>query len=90
MTAAPPRPRLSRLATMVRATRLMAVAVCLLAAGGCGDGDGEGTKREFISVGTAPIGGVFYTVGSAVCDVINEAQGDLGWRVSAESTGGSM
>ena len=88
MNAAALLPRLSRLATVVRATRLMAVALCLLAATGCGDG--EGTKREFISVGTAPIGGVFYTVGSAVCDVVNEAQGDLGWRVSAESTGGSM
>jgi TRAP transporter TAXI family solute receptor len=88
MTAAALLPRPSRLATVVPTTRSMAVALCLLVATGCGDG--EGTKREFISVGTAPIGGVFYTVGSAVCDVINEAQGDLGWRVSAESTGGSM
>lgn len=63
---------------------LCGLIVCVAAAG-CSNG-----KREFISVGTAPIGGAFYTVGSAICDVVNEAQGNLGWRVSAESTGGSM
>lgn len=52
---------------------------------GCGGGD-----RKFIAVGTAPVGGAFYTVGSAICEVVNESQGDRGWRVSAESTGGSM
>lgn len=66
---------------------LAVLAVCLASLTGCNGGEG---KREFISVGTAPIGGVFYTVGSAVSDVVNEAQGDLGWRVTAESTGGSM
>jgi TRAP transporter TAXI family solute receptor len=57
--------------------------------GGGGDAAGGG-KREFISVGTAPAGGAFYTVGSAVCEVVNEHRGDLNWRVNAESTGGSM
>jgi TRAP transporter TAXI family solute receptor len=57
----------------------------LVLAAGCGGGD-----REFIAVGTAPIGGAFYTVGSAICEVVNDAQGERGWRVSAESTGGSM
>jgi uncharacterized protein len=56
---------------------------------GCGR-EGEGRKREFISVGTAPVGGAFYTVGSAICEVVNDHQGDRNWRVSAESTGGSM
>lgn len=67
--------------------RLVAsLAGCLtLALAGCGGGD-----REFINVGTAPIGGAFYTVGSAICEVVNDAQGDRGWRVAAESTGGSM
>lgn len=57
---------------------------------GCGGGDTAQGKREFISVGTAPAGGAFYTVGSAVCEVVNEHRGDLNWRVNAESTGGSM
>jgi TRAP transporter TAXI family solute receptor len=57
----------------------------VLGAAGCG-----GPKREFISVGTAPLGGAFYTVGSAICEVVNEQAADRGWRVAAESTGGSM
>jgi TRAP transporter TAXI family solute receptor len=63
------------------------VVLCV-AMTGCGGGKGGG--REFISVGTAPIGGAFYTVGSAICEVVNDRRGDLDWRVSAESTGGSM
>jgi TRAP transporter TAXI family solute receptor len=66
--------------------RLIALAACLaVLLAGCGGGD-----REFINVGTAPIGGAFYTVGSAICEVVNEGQGDRDWRVAAESTGGSM
>lgn len=64
--------------------------VCMLLVGCSKGGDSGGGKREFISVGTAPAGGVFYTVGSAVCEVVNENRGDLNWRVNAESTGGSM
>lgn len=65
--------------------------LALILAGGC---SGEG-QREFISVGTAPVGGAFYTVGSAICEVVNEHQQDdeqaaTQWRVNAEATGGSM
>ena len=38
---------------------------------GCGGGTEEGSKRAFISVGTAPSGGAFFTVGSAICEVVN-------------------
>jgi len=63
----------------------------ILLVGGCsGSGGPAQGKREFISVGTAPVGGTFYTVGSAACEVVNEHRGDLNWRVNAESTGGSM
>lgn len=48
------------------------------------------SKRQFINVGTAPTGGAFFTVGSAICEVVNSHSGDLNWRVAAESTGGSM
>jgi len=57
---------------------------------GCSRGTEGGGGREFISVGTAPVGGVFYTVGSAICEVVNEQKSDANWRVSAEATGGSM
>lgn len=78
---------------MHRATGLRLVLLGLLSAATCiagGCNRGEGGKREFISVGTAPVGGAFYTVGSAVCEVVNEHSDDMNWRVSAEATGGSM
>lgn len=91
-----------RMQRLVEAGRSSMIASCYLVWGlavglvltvlGCGKGGdaaGDG-KREFISVGTAPAGGAFYTVGSAVCEVVNEHRGDLNWRVNAESTGGSM
>lgn len=64
--------------------------LCLAPLGCTSSGDSAAGKREFISVGTAPAGGAFYTVGSAICEVVNESRGDLNWRVNAESTGGSM
>lgn len=42
------------------------MAVCLVSLTGCNGGEG---KREFISVGTAPIGGVFYTVGLSLIHI---------------------
>ncbi len=66
------------------ARSLAALALAVFVSG-CGGGE-----REFIAVGTAPVGGAFYTVGSAICEVVNEAEAVRGWRVSAESTGGSM
>ena len=71
----------------------------LLIAAGCngggsgtdgGSGDG-GSSISFVSIGTAPQGGVFYTVGAAVGDVLNQHKADTGWRgVTAESTGGTL
>jgi len=54
------------------------------------NGEGGGGDRQFISIGTAPPGGVFYTIGGAISDVLNDNAGESGWRVTAESTGGSM
>lgn len=73
---------------------LTALSSLLSVLAGCnsknGGGEGGTAKREFISVGTAPVGGAFYTVGSAICEVVNEHAGEKNWRVSAEATGGSM
>lgn len=57
---------------------------------GCGDqSEGQG-ERQFINIGTAPIGGAFHPVGSEIAEAVNDHRGDLDWRVNAESTGGSM
>jgi len=83
---------LMRLATDLRLLSVTMALLLVFNIAGCNRG--EGGRREFISVGTAPVGGAFYTVGSAICEVVNEQSGDsesgANWRVSAESTGGSM
>jgi TRAP transporter TAXI family solute receptor len=60
---------------------------------GTGDGSAAGTGeaggRRFISIGTAPVGGVFYTIGGAMSDVLDQKGGE-NWRVAAETTGGSL
>jgi TRAP transporter TAXI family solute receptor len=47
-------------------------------------------KRQFLSVGTAPPGGAFFVVGSAIAQVVSENQGDRRWIVSAEATKGTQ
>lgn len=57
------------------------------------DGSADSTdtgKRQFISVGSAPIGGMFYLVGGAISDVVNANAPELNWKVTNESTGGSQ
>lgn len=76
------------------------IIISLVSIAGCGrSGDSHSTagggesstgKRQFISIGTAPVGGVFYTIGGAISDVLNQNKGVNDWNVAAESTGGSM
>ena len=73
--------------------RAGALAAVLFAAGACGGGGGaedSGPARRFLSLGTAPPGGAFFVVGSALAEVINETGGDLGYSVTAEATSGSQ
>ena len=46
--------------------------------------------RQFLSVGTAPAGGAFFVVGSAIAEVLDANAGENGWSVSAEGTKGSQ
>ncbi len=70
---------------------LFLLALSLLAA--CGsqetgtEAGSETLKNRFLSVGTAPTGGAFFVVGSALADVVDENVD--GWNVSAEATAGS-
>ena len=64
----------------------LAVAAC----GGGGEGDEDAPSRQFLSMGTAPPGGAFFVVGSALAEVVNETGGDLGYNVTAEATSGSQ
>lgn len=49
----------------------------------------NGSKRRFISIGTAPAGGAFFVVGSAIAAVVDNAP-ETNWEVTAESTKGTQ
>ena len=75
--------------------------VALVFSGGCrddkysgsGEGDGGGKggakRRQFLSMGTAPVGGAFAVVGGAIAEVLNEEKGDNKWKVQSKGTKGS-
>jgi len=58
---------------------------------GCGGSTGSdgGADRRFLSLGTAPTGGAFFVVGSALAEVLNGVETE-GWNVTPESTSGSQ
>jgi hypothetical protein len=47
-------------------------------------------KTKFLSIGTAPPGGVFYVVGGAIAEVLNASTDNGKWNVTAESTMGTQ
>ena len=56
-----------------------------------GEGADSGRpERRFLSIGTAPPGGAFFIVGSAIGEVIGAHTKTLGWQVSAEATKGTQ
>ena len=68
-------------------------AVLCVAVAACGGGDEAGNDapaRQFLSMGTAPPGGAFFVVGSALAEVVNETGGGFGYSVTAEATSGSQ
>jgi TRAP transporter TAXI family solute receptor len=69
----------------------LGIAVLLLGCltAGCGGGEGGGST-QFLSLGTAPAGGAFFTIGSALSAVLNEHKGDHIWSVTAEATKGTQ
>ena len=77
-----------------RARVAVVVLAGVLAACGGGSGGGEGgdsaPARQFLSMGTAPPGGAFFVVGSALAEVINETGAEFGYSVTAEATSGSQ
>jgi TRAP transporter TAXI family solute receptor len=74
--------------------RSVASASCvfaLLALASCGGGGEEGaTARRFVNIGSAPPGGAFFVVGSALGDVLNEHQSEANWQVTVEATQGTQ
>ncbi len=70
----------------------LAVATTVLACGDSGGGDtGDAAPaRQFLSAGTAPPGGTFFVIGSALAEAVNETGVAFGYSVTAEATSGSQ
>ncbi len=47
-------------------------------------------ERQFISIGTGGVTGVYYPTGGAICRLVNKNRKEHGIRCSVESTGGSI
>ncbi|MHC4521094.1 MAG: TAXI family TRAP transporter solute-binding subunit [Planctomycetota bacterium] len=72
----------------------------LLVLSGCSEesepgGDQQGaeagrTGRRFLSIGTAPPGGAFFVVGSAIAEVVGGHSAGEGWQITAEATKGTQ
>ncbi|MHC4772670.1 MAG: TAXI family TRAP transporter solute-binding subunit [Planctomycetota bacterium] len=56
----------------------------------CDKSDTEKNDRKYLSVATAPPGGAFFVVGSAIAEVVGKHTANQGWNVSAEATKGTM
>ena len=74
------------------------IAVALLAAvalagwaGGARSDDGAApAARQFATIGTGGLTGVYYPVGGAISRIVNEKAAEYNLRVTVESTGGSV
>jgi TRAP transporter TAXI family solute receptor len=53
-------------------------------------GTGSTAKRQFLSMGTAPVGGAFPVVGGAIAEVLNAHKDSIEWKVQAKGTKGSQ
>jgi hypothetical protein len=54
------------------------------------NGDAQPAKKQFLSMGTAPVGGAFPVVGGAIAEVMNEHKEAFDWKVQAKGTKGSQ
>lgn len=72
--------------------RLLPAALLLILAA-CGapssDDGAPAAAQRFLSLGSAPTGGAFFVVGSALAEVADEF-GEEGWSVTSEATAGSQ
>lgn len=52
--------------------------------------EGGHDRREFLSMGTAPVGGAFPAVGGDLCELLNTHRGERVWKAQARGTKGSQ
>jgi TRAP transporter TAXI family solute receptor len=71
---------------IIRSTRLAAAAVIAVASLEAP----ALAQQKFVTIGTGGVTGVYYSVGGAICRLMNKNRAETGLRCSVESTGGSV
>lgn len=72
------------------ATRIKAIALATGLTVGLGGIAQAEPERQFVTVGTGGVTGVYYPTGGAICRLVNKDRREHGIRCSVESTGGSL
>jgi len=67
-------------------TKIVAATTALVLAAGMG----AAAEKQFVSIGTGGVTGVYYPTGGAICRLVNKNRKEHGIRCSVESTGGSI
>ena len=69
--------------------KIMATAAVVALTAGV-SGSAISAEKQFISIGTGGVTGVYYPTGGAICRLVNKNRKEHGIRCSVESTGGSI
>ncbi len=67
-------------------TKIVAATTALVLTAGMG----AAAEKQFVSIGTGGVTGVYYPTGGAICRLVNKNRKEHGIRCSVESTGGSI
>ncbi len=67
-------------------TKIVAATTALVLTAGMG----MAAEKQFVSIGTGGVTGVYYPTGGAICRLVNKNRKEHGIRCSVESTGGSI
>lgn len=68
---------------------LLAAVVAMASAPLAAQEDDESAPPRLIVIGTAPVAGVYFPAGGAICNLVNRVRAENGLRCLVESTGGS-
>ena len=80
----------SDLTILIRKSFTLILLAFIVVSGCSSSEESAKTERQFLSIGTAPPGGAFFPVGSAIAQVVSANRGELSWQVSAEATKGTQ
>lgn len=69
---------------------MLALVVGLGYAGGEEEAAAEGGERQYVTIGTGGVTGVYYPTGGAISKMVNQKSDEYNLRVTVESTGGSV